>query len=497
MKFFVYAVTVVCTLVLFASGCSETTDAPPIVDQQFNGFESFAVAEIIAKNCALPDCHKGAAAEHGLSFDSYSAMIKGSIGRPLSGHHHHKLGKITHESVYGGSPVIPFDAENSLLFQLITGNIENQTQRMPYETTPLTNDQIEILKTWINNGARDFHGNVPYSGPNKIYICNQWSDEIYVLDTDYNVVSRVIDVDVNATLIDQPHNIQIRGDYYYVTLITAGHFLKIDLNTNIVVGRITGLEVPGMISISPDGKTAYVSKSATASGSYSVIYVIDTEIMTKQTTDINLPEAGLPHAIWLTNDGTKLYIANMRGDRIYIANTSTKEIDDIIFLSSAIDPIHEPMHMYLSPDDKYLYVNNRKSSLFLVIDTETKEVLAEIPIRNHPMQAAVSPDGNKIYVVSHHDPYLTEIVKSGTTWSISREYMNEEAFHHLYGTDLSPDGKYLYVVCSNSENHYEPHYKIPGKQRPSLLCIYDTQSGEIIKIIDIGSYATGIAAREN
>jgi YVTN family beta-propeller protein len=496
MKYLFISVTTFCISVLFISGCSETTDAPPVIDEQFNGFENFAIAEILVKGCALPDCHRGATAEHGLSFESYSEMIKGSIGRPLNGHHH-KIGKPAHESVYGGSPVIPFDAENSLLYQLITGNIEDETQRMPYEKTPLSQSQIEILKTWINNGARDFNGNVPYSASNKIYICNQWSDEIYVVDTDYNVVSGIINVDVNQSIPDQPHNIQIRGNYYYVTLISAGQFLKIDLNTNLITGRVTGLTAPGMIMISPDGKTAYVSKSSTAPGSYSEIYVIDTETMTRQQQDINLPVFGLPHGIWLTKDGSKLYAANMKDDRIYVANTATKEIEDVISLSPALQPIHEPMHIYLSPDDKYLYINNRKSRLFMVIDTETHDLLAEIPIKNHPMQAAVSPDGNKIYLVSHHEPFITEVEKNGESWTITKELRNDEIFHHLYGADLSPDGRYLYVTCSNSDNHFEPHYRIPGKQRPSLLCVYDTQSGELVKVIDIGSYATGIASREN
>ncbi|RPI71814.1 MAG: YncE family protein, partial [Ignavibacteriales bacterium] len=170
-------------------------------------------------------------------------------------------------------------------------------------------------------------------------------------------------------------------------------------------------------------------------------------------------------------------------------------VDDIIL--SASPGVYEPMHIYLSPDDKYLYVNNRKASTMLIMDTETKQVVKELPIKDHPMQAAISNDGNKIYVVSHHEPYITEITKNGTDWIITKEYQNHDAFHHLYGADLSPDGRYLFVTCSNSEDGYEPPYHIPGKERPSILCIYDTQAGELIKAIDIGSYSTGIAARQN
>ena len=134
----------------------------------------------------------------------------------------------------------------------------------------------------------------------------------------------------------------------------------------------------------------------------------------------------------------------------------------------------------------------------LIINLETKQVLQELMINEHPVQSAISQDGNKIYTVSHHEPIITEITKSGESWSITREFTSE-AFHHLYGADLSPDGKYLYVTCSNNDpnDQFERHYKIAGEFRPSLVCVYDVTTGELVKILDVGSFATGIASREN
>ena len=212
MKFFAYSVIVSISAFLFISGCNDNLqDAPIIIDEQNNGFESFAVAEILIKKCALPECHRGETAPNGLSFESYSKMINGSIGRHLGEHNHGKISKINHGTPYGGSPVIPFDAENSLMYNLITGNVVDAEHRMPYQKEPLSRSEIEILKEWINNGARDYNGNVPYSGPNKVFVCNQWSDEIYVIDMDHKVVARVLDVDVNPNVIDQPHNVQRKG----------------------------------------------------------------------------------------------------------------------------------------------------------------------------------------------------------------------------------------------------------------------------------------------
>lgn len=51
--------------------------------------------------------------------------------------------------------VIPGDAENSLLFQKIDSTRPPVGTRMPQLAAPLTEDQIETIKDWINQGALD------------------------------------------------------------------------------------------------------------------------------------------------------------------------------------------------------------------------------------------------------------------------------------------------------------------------------------------------------
>lgn len=497
MKLNYLALCSVLMIMLSLASCDNNI-TPPLVDEQNNGFETKEVAEIFASNCAESGCHGNVDPHHNLKLTSYSEMIKGSIGRPLGTHTMGNLSKPVHgDDPYGGSPVVPFNAEKSLMYNLLTGNVVDETLRMPYLRNPLPNSQINIIKDWINNGARDFNGNVPYSTGPKVYVCDQGSDEISEIDVNYGVVSRIINLDFVPTLVESPHNIQIRNGYYYVTMIATGKFLKIDASTNNIVGEVGGIDYAGMIQITKDGKTAFISRSSTAPSIFNVIYAIDTETMTI-IKEINLPITGLPHGIWLTNDNSKLYVGNMTKDRISIVDVATLEFEDDIVLSSTVSIVYEPMHLYVSPDDKYLYVNCRTSSSMLIINLETNEVIQEIPIQDHPMQSAISSDGNKIYTVSHHEPIITEITKNGESWTKTREFTSE-AFHHLYGCDLSPDGRYLYVTCSNNDpaHEFEPHYKIPGTFRSSLVCIYDTQINDIVKIIDVGSFATGIAAREN
>lgn len=92
------------------------------------------VAPILQRHCA--ECHtagqQGAEAT-GLLVDSYESLMKGSE--------------------YG--PVIdPGSARTSSLYILISGK-ENLTINMPHGKSPLSAEDIETIRVWIDNGAPD------------------------------------------------------------------------------------------------------------------------------------------------------------------------------------------------------------------------------------------------------------------------------------------------------------------------------------------------------
>ncbi|MCH2209318.1 MAG: DUF1553 domain-containing protein [Lentisphaerales bacterium] len=66
------------------------------------------------------------------------------------------LSLITKEEAYGktenGLGIVPGNAEQSMVYKLITH--EDPSKRMPFEKTPLTEDEIKLIKDWINAGAQ-------------------------------------------------------------------------------------------------------------------------------------------------------------------------------------------------------------------------------------------------------------------------------------------------------------------------------------------------------
>ncbi len=453
---------------------SDDNPSDPIDEIGNRGFSSTQVAEVLVKNCAVEGCHAGNEARNGLSLENYESLIKGSSKRPLPT-----------GGTYGGDVIIPFNSEKSLLYQLISGGA-NPT--MPFNRSALPDEEIQLIKDWIDNGARDENNNTPFqNSSHKIFVCNQGSDAISVIDGDLNVVSRIIDVDFNQTL-DSPHMVKYKNGFLYATLISAGKFLKINTSDFSIVGEVNNLGFPGMIMLSEINNKAYVSRSSTAPESFSSIYVIDTDNMTL-IKEIILPVAGIPHGIVLSTDNSKLYIANLTQNRINIVDTQIDEFEEDFVLSQDID--HEPMQTNVSPDGNFLYVSAKRTGKFLVIDLNTKSIVKEIDAGGGPMHIAVSNDGNKIYVPSMMSGFINIIDFTGSDWIKSGE-ITHPAFIMLHGAELSPDGKYLYVSSRNTNGNFEPAYKVQGEGNIATLGIINLENNQVEKILEIEEFGSGV-----
>ena len=90
------------------------------------------VEPIIQKHCAV--CHvtgKQGARESGLLMDSYESLMKGT---PF------------------GQVINPGSAMSSSLYILVSGK-DRLTVTMPHGKKPLSDEEIETIRVWIENGA--------------------------------------------------------------------------------------------------------------------------------------------------------------------------------------------------------------------------------------------------------------------------------------------------------------------------------------------------------
>jgi tricorn protease-like protein len=112
----------------FIALCLEgSVPAYPLPADSAPGFTS-TVAPILQKNCLA--CHSSTAKMGGLVMESYDSLIKG-------GAH--------------GQAIVPGKADASRMVQMLEGKTQ---PRMPLGGQPLPAAEIEVIKAWINAGAK-------------------------------------------------------------------------------------------------------------------------------------------------------------------------------------------------------------------------------------------------------------------------------------------------------------------------------------------------------
>lgn len=462
---------------LFMISCSDSPSDPVDEDVQLD-FESEEIAKIFLDNCSNSICHGGTNPQQGLSLESHAKLISGSAQRT----------SIEADKI-GGEVIIPFFPDESILYKMITGSVQPQ---MPYNLQPLTDEQIQIIRTWISNGAKNKNGNVPHSGipDHRVYVCNQGSDFVSVVDGDAKLVSRLIDVD-QIDEVDSPHMVKEFGDYIYVSQITSGKLLKISKSTLKITGEISGIEKAGMIQITADGTKAYVSRSSTSPSIYSSVYFVDLNSMTI-LKEIDLIVSGVPHGIALTPDGSKLYTANLTKNVISIVNTTNNETESFINFAENI----EPMQTEISPDGKYLFISARGTAEVIVVDVAADTVIQRLNVKPMPMHIAVNSTSDKIYVTSMAANVLMVIEKINGEWDFTSE-ISHPAFSMLHGCDITEDDKYVYVSGRNTNGKHISSRQIPGSNPPGILGIIDVKTNSVIKVLELEPFAAGLTIDNN
>lgn len=118
-------------------GCARTTPvvAPPPPPAAAPAVSFIQVKEVIDERCLA--CHGARKAKGGLRLDTYELLMKGGDS---------------------GEAIVPGRSADSLFVQLLEGTAR---PRMPYREHPLPQDQIALVRRWVDAGARA-------PGPNEI-----------------------------------------------------------------------------------------------------------------------------------------------------------------------------------------------------------------------------------------------------------------------------------------------------------------------------------------
>ena len=386
----------------FFSGCKSDTVVAPDETVSF----SKDILPIFANNCNFPGCHNPTDKPSGIDLTNWeNVVIRGSDY---------------------GAEIIPYNSRWSHLMMHInrvdTAISPFLEPLMPKANIPYTNgqplarNQIEKIKRWIDEGAKDDWGRVAYSDITaKAFITNQASDLVAVVNLENNHLVRLIPVGGRADRLDAPHVIitDNQGRYFYVSLISEGYVEKYDAMTYELKGRMFAGLSPAHIVISDDGTKGYVT-NFDATLTEKSIRVFDTQTMTITDiiTEFRMTE---PHGMRLTHNVTLLLMATERSEFLYIIRTSDNQITDVIPVDPSVPPNGNgtrnfiPYQVAITPDDRYALVSCLKSNDVRVFDIQSRLFIRTIAVGVNPLALEVSPDGRWCYVPNRNSNSVTVI----------------------------------------------------------------------------------------
>ena len=280
---------------------------------------------------------------------------------------------------------------------------------------------------------------------------------------------------------------------------------------------------PGLIVITPDGRTAYVTSDE------SIVVPIDTATGTPgPPIRVGVDRPGLhdqPDGIAITPDGKTVYVANIGSGTVTPIDTATNAPEEPIEVGV------RPRSIVITPDGKTAYVVNQSRpqpppwhdyeaekrglpqpvpdprGTVMPIDTGTNTPGEPIDVGDEPFAITVTPDGKTVYVANTWENTGRPASAGGTVTPIATATSTPGApigvGRQPWAFAITPDGTTAYVINFASASvtpiataTSTPGPPIPVGQGPRAIAI--TPDGQTAYVASWqGGTVTPIATETN
>ena len=377
-----------------------------------------------------------------------------------------------------GAVVIPFDADRSLIVE----------RALQAGADAPDDEAIDLVRRWIDHGARNDAGVIPHADADQLlYVCNQGSAVISVIDMEAQLVIRTVDLRNHGFSENaKPHHVVVSpdGSLWYVSLIGENAVLQFN-RENELVGRAT-FEVPGMLALDPTSDRLYVGRSMSAVNPPQRIGTISLEDMEVEEIDVLYPR---PHALNLSGDGRTLFSASLGVNQMAAIDTETMDTE----LIDIPGPYHSLVQFSVTPDGHTMIAGGHVSGALLffdLADPTSPSPADSIQLGGAPWHPSFLPDGRA--VVPRKMANAVSIIDVEARETLAN--VTGEGIAEPHGSAVRPDGRYVYVSNNNLNATFTPRYPDEGPPNGSVVVI-DAETLEIVKIIEVERYPTGVGAR--
>lgn len=385
-----------------------------------------------------------------------------------------------------GEIVIPYDPENSLLIRLAT-QLSSQDS-LHTHAAHVSDGDLAIVRSWIERGAPNNDGKIAYSdASNLLYACIQGAARISVIDMAANLVIRTIDLqELGFTADSRPHHVAVEPDQsaFYVSLIGDDRVLKFN-QSNELVSQII-FERPGMLVVNPSDSLLFVGRSMKAVNPPQRIGIIDRTSMELEELDVFFPR---PHALAVDPTGTYVYAGSLAENRFATVDHASESIE----LHVIEGDTHTLVQFAVSPDGQTLVVGGQLTGEFFffdISDPAQPTLEGSIQVGMAPWHPVFSPDGSLVWFGNKMGNRATVIDVVNRSVAATIDGLSEP-----HGAAISPDGQTVYISNNNLKGAYHGRYLWQDDYVPGAIAVIDSETFEVIRMLEVGPNPTGLGTR--
>lgn len=215
------------------------------------------------------------------------------------------------------------------------------------------------------------------------------------------------------------------------------------------------------MAVSPDGSRVYV-----ANNSSGTVTVID-NTTTPPTVLTTIGGVGFVNYVAVHPDGTRAYVTSSTGNTVWELNTASNTITTSVGTGS------NPFGVAVTPDGNRLYVVSNSSGVFVYDATiSPPSFITNIGIGGNGIEVAVTPDGTRAYVAQQN--FGVRVVDNSTAPPSLLTTVPVSGFP--FGVAITPDSVAAYVTNAQSSV-----FKI------------STSSNTVVTTVGVGSTPLGVA----
>lgn len=328
-----------------------------------------------------------------------------------------------------------------------------------------------------------------------VYVCNQNSASISIINPNSLEIEHTIDLTaLGFSENAKPHHAVVEpdGSHWYVSLIGENTVLKFNA-ANELVSRAS-LEVPGLMVVHPTDNVLFVGRSMSAVNPPQSFAVVDrTSMEVLDEVDLFFTR---PHAIATLPNKQHVFVASLSSNQIL--TTDIESGDSELVTMDGMN--HMFVNFAISPDEQTLVGTTQMTGKLLVFDIAdplSPELTNTLDVNAQPWHPVFSDDGKFIYFGNKEGNSIT--VVNAESLEIEK-VITGEGLAQPHGAVLSHDNKYLFVTNNNMKmdmmkggDHSDHSNHSMAKK--GTVTVIDTETLEIIKVIEVGMNPTGIGTK--